>query len=105
MNLSTFLQEDNGKLSATRLVLLVWVLGLLGVWAAGSLHNIYLGDMGPALLELPPSTITIVGILMAGKVVQKYEEKPGMMPSNTPAPDSVVKKQAEGNAQPASVTA
>ncbi len=92
MNLSTFLQEDNGKLSATRLVLLVWVIGLLVVWTAGSIHNIYLGDSDATLLELPTSTITLVGILMAGKVVQKYEEKPEAASSGDAAPSTTVKK-------------
>lgn len=99
MNLAKFLQEDNGKLSATRLVLLLWVIGLLGVWVAGSIHNIYLGQ---ALVELPTSTITLVGILTAGKVVQKYEEKPGVATEPDTTSTATVKGQPAGSTQPAS---
>jgi len=105
MNLSSFLQEDNGKFSATRLALLVWSIGLLGVWAAGSIYNVFWGSTHN-FLELPPSTITLVGLLMAGKVVQKYEEKPTTeTPPQGTTPLPTVKEQTKGSTQTASAVA
>jgi hypothetical protein len=83
MNISEFLQEDNGKRSVTRLVLLLWAIGMLAVWVVGSFHHIYFG-LGEGLLELPASTITLLGLLIAGKVVQKHEEQPAVTVSDTP---------------------
>jgi len=53
----------------------VWSIGLLGVWVAVNIYSVFTGSTHN-LMELPSSTITLVGLLMAGKVVQKYEEKP-----------------------------
>ncbi len=69
MSLLEFFQEDNGGLSATRLAFLLWVAGVLTVWIISSLTN---GKLQP----IDSSVTTILGILMAGKVVQKFGEKP-----------------------------
>ena len=100
MNISKFLQEDNGKPSATRFGLLVWVIGLLVVWATGSIHNIYFAQT-PELLEIPTSAITLVGFLIGAKVVQKYEEQPGAGAADNTTPSPAAKGVTERSAQPA----
>ena len=67
--LDEFVQEDNGGFSATRLALLLWAGGVFVVWAYESLRK---GD----ILALNGDVATILGILMSGKVVQKFGEKP-----------------------------
>jgi hypothetical protein len=78
MNPAEFLQEDNGGLSSTRLAFLLWVVGVLVVWIVGSLKA---GE----LQSIDNSIITILGILMGGKVVQKFGEKPDVRPSRPAA--------------------
>jgi hypothetical protein len=75
-----FFQEDNGGFSATRLAFLLWAAGVLIVWFAASL-----GEQPMRLAPIDPSVITLLGILMTGKVVQKFGEKPGGPPEATPA--------------------
>jgi hypothetical protein len=67
--LSEFLQEDNGGFSATRLAFLLWVVGVLVVWIIDSISS-------KTLERIDPSVTAILGILMTGKVVQKFGEKP-----------------------------
>ncbi len=66
--LAEFLQEKNGNFSSTRLAFLMWVLGTLIVWIIVSLQN-------SQLAPVPESIIIIFGILMTGKVTQKFGEK------------------------------
>ena len=69
--ISQFLQEDNGNFSATRLAMLSWVVGVLASWA-------YLSISLRKMQDIPQSVVTIIGILVTGKVAQKFsEEKPG----------------------------
>ena len=63
-----FLQEDDGSFSATRLAFLLWVVGVLVVWVFESIRL-------NALQSLSGDVTTIIGILMTGKVVQKFGEK------------------------------
>jgi hypothetical protein len=70
MKLYEFLQEDNGNFSSTRLAFLLWTIGVLIVWSITSLHST------TGLAVLPESIVIIIGLLMTGKVVQKFEEKP-----------------------------
>jgi hypothetical protein len=71
MKFVEFLQEKSGCLSSTRLGFLVWVIGTLIVWAVCSFKT-------GILLEIPSSVQVIFGILMSGKVVQKFGEKDGL---------------------------
>ena len=83
--LTEFLQERDGSFSATRLAFLAWAFGVLAVWIANAVTR-------PASEKLPTidgSVITILGILMTGKVAQKPFEKdaleaPDPKPSPTP---------------------
>jgi hypothetical protein len=83
MKIHEFLEEDNGDFSATRLALLAWVLGVLGVW-------LWLSILGRQMASIENSVVTILGILMTGKVTQKFGEKSPQTgtspPVNTPPP-------------------
>lgn len=77
MRFLEFFQEKSGCLSCTRLGFLVWTVGTLVVWGACCFKT-------GTLLEIPSSVQVILGILMSGKVVQKFGEKDGFT-LNTPA--------------------
>jgi len=64
-----FFQEDNGNLSSTRLVFVLFGVVVLIVWAILSL---YIG----VLMVIPDSIVTIILGLAVSKVIQKpYESK------------------------------
>ncbi len=63
-----FLEEDNGGLSATRLIFILWGTVSLGVWAFVSIKTTVIQPM-------PESIVTLLGIWMTGKVAQKLVEK------------------------------
>ncbi len=65
MNIAQFFQDGTGAFSATRLVFVLWGLGSLITWISLSIHQ-------KSLLALPDTVLTILGILMAGKVVQSF---------------------------------
>lgn len=64
-----FVEENNGSLSATRLAFLLWVIGVLVVWIVDSLRS-------GTPQSVTGDVATIIGILMTGKVVQKFGEEP-----------------------------
>jgi len=68
-NWTQFLQEDNGRFSSTRLVFVAWTLGILIIWGVKSWNS----DRG--MVELPESIQVVLGILMTGKVAQKFGEE------------------------------
>lgn len=74
-----FLQENNGGFSATRLGFLLWVIGVLVVWIMNSLKS---GTLAP----IDSSVTAVIGILMTGKVVQKFGEKDDAGPAAPAAP-------------------
>jgi hypothetical protein len=84
-----FLQDDNGALSSTRLIMLLWVLGVLGVWAAATIVGLAgkgvcaAGGKCPLLAAIPGSVITLTGIILGGKVLQKWPEVKASGQSNT----------------------
>lgn len=69
MKIHEFLQEDNGGFSSSRLAFLLWALGVLIVWIVISVKS-------AGLQEIPDSVAMVLGILMTGKVAQKFGEKP-----------------------------
>lgn len=69
MNLSQFFQDGTGSFSSTRLGFLLWVVGTLFVWGVCSFRT-------GSLVEIPQSVELIIGILMTGKVAQKFSETP-----------------------------
>lgn len=68
MKLQQFFQEDNHNFSSARLGFLLWVVGTLVVWIINSLNC-------GKLQDVPESVAVILGILMTGKVAQKFGEE------------------------------
>lgn len=82
MKILEFLQDGTGAFSATRLGFLLWVIGVLLAWMINSIIT-------QKLQGLDASIITIIGILMSGKVVQSFSESIGTgnaSPAQEPAP-------------------
>lgn len=69
MKIEEFLQKENGGFSSTRLAFLLWAVGVIIIWIVNSAKS---GILQP----VDGSVITIMGIVMGGKVVQKFGEKP-----------------------------
>ena len=67
--LAQFFQEDNGNLSATRLAFLAWIFGVLVGWGIDTAHHDY------KMAEIPQSVQLLIGVLMTGKVAQKFREE------------------------------
>lgn len=63
-----FFQEENGQYSSTRLVFIAWTLGILLTWGADSFYH-------REMQELPQSIQVVLGILITGKVAQKFGEE------------------------------
>lgn len=63
------LQDNSGGASSTRVILLVCFIGVVAVWAGLSIKA---GSMQP----IPDGITTILGIVMSGKVIQRFGEKP-----------------------------
>jgi hypothetical protein len=69
MDLSEFVKEKaTNKLSASRLLLLLWGIGVLIIWAITSLKT-------GVLAVIPDSVVTVLGIVVGGKTVQRFGEK------------------------------
>jgi len=68
MDFSQFLKEDNGNLSSTRLIMYVWMFGVLFIWGFTSLKQ-------NTLVDLPTTVVTVLFAVMGGKVIQKGFEK------------------------------
>lgn len=89
MKIVQFLQDGSGTLSATRLGFLLWVIGVLVVWAVVSVTH------PESAHGIDNSVLTLIGILMIGKVVQSFSANDGPTPpggsqppggENSPAP-------------------
>lgn len=57
-----------GQLSSTRLAFLAWTVGVMVVWGY---QSVKVGQ----LVAVPESVTMILGILMTGKVTQRFGEK------------------------------
>jgi len=70
--MSDFLREKTTTkmLSASRLLLLLWGVGVLIVWAITSLTT-----TPRVLAAIPESVVTVLGIVVGGKTVQRFGEK------------------------------
>jgi hypothetical protein len=63
-----FLQEDNGRPSSTRLVMVLLHVAIISVWTTLSIKS---GHM----VELDPGILIALGISSAQKITQKIAEK------------------------------
>ncbi|MCU0568163.1 MAG: hypothetical protein MUF49_16390 [Oculatellaceae cyanobacterium Prado106] len=62
-----FIKEKSGKPSSSRLLIIIWGLGVFGVWAYASIKS-------STLQPIPESVITIIGVLIVGKTAQRFGE-------------------------------
>ena len=60
--------KGTNELSATRLVLLIWASGVLVVWGITSIVT-------KSLQTIPESVITVLGLALGGKAVQRFGER------------------------------
>jgi hypothetical protein len=65
--LDGFIKDKDGKASSSRLLILIWGLGVFGIWAVASFKS-------ATLQSIPESVITILGILVGGKTIQRFGE-------------------------------
>ncbi len=65
--LKQFFEDTDGKFSATRLVLITWAIGTFVIWS-------YISIQTATLADLPNSVVQILGIVLTGKVIQKFGE-------------------------------
>ena len=65
MKLAEFFKDGTGSYSATRLAFILWSCGVLAVWIVESVSK---GVLQP----VDNTVMTILGILMTGKVVQSF---------------------------------
>ncbi len=68
INMLQFFQDDKGDFSSMRLIMIPWMMGVLITWMYCSFST---GTLQP----LPESVITAIGIMVAGKAVQKKIER------------------------------
>ncbi|NJM58923.1 MAG: hypothetical protein HC857_18045 [Synechococcales cyanobacterium RU_4_20] len=66
-SLDGFIRENTGKLSSSRLLILLWGGGVFLIWAVSSLR-------AEMLQPIPESVITVVGVLIGAKTVQRFGE-------------------------------
>lgn len=65
--IGSLVQEKQGKVSTSRVLLLLWGVGLFLVWAFVSIIN-------RNIAEIPESVVTVIGILSGSKVLQRFGE-------------------------------
>ncbi len=97
MNLRELFQGPDGESSSTRFAFLLWVIWVLIIWSVASLRLLSENKLVEKLIEgklvlpaIPESVIIILGILMTGKVVQRFVEggdKLGAGATTTPTPN------------------
>lgn len=61
------LQDDKGNTSSMRIAFLCLVVGVFLVWAIVCV-------MSKAIVDLPSGIQTVLGMIMTGKVAQKFAE-------------------------------
>jgi hypothetical protein len=66
-SLSGFIREESGKPSSSRLLILVWGVGVFGIWAFSSVKS-------ASLQSIPESVITILAALVSAKTIQRFGE-------------------------------
>lgn len=67
--MTQFFKDANNQLSSMRLALILWTVGTFGIWAGISIATM-------TVQAVPMEVSAIIGVLAAGKAVQKnYEPK------------------------------
>jgi hypothetical protein len=61
------LKDTDGKPSSSRFLIMLWGLGVFVIWAFSSIKS-------STLQAIPESVSTILGVLVAGKTLQRFGE-------------------------------
>jgi hypothetical protein len=61
------IKDSDGKPSSSRFLILLWGIGVFGIWAYSSLKS-------SVLQPIPESVIVTLGVLVAGKTIQRFGE-------------------------------
>jgi hypothetical protein len=67
MKFIEILQDDNGKLSATRLAFLLWSFGVFTIWT-------YLSVATQTLMVIPITVVELTGVFILSKVTSAWVE-------------------------------
>jgi len=73
VNITSIIEDNSGGLSSTRILMLLWGIVPLAVWAAGSVVALYHGIY--VYPTLSPEVVTVMLGITGAKVVQRYGEK------------------------------
>jgi len=74
------LKEDNGQTSSTRIILYGVTVTLMIVYLT---HNIIAAVKGLGYIDFPMNTVVVLGIVLTGKVTQKFVEYKGEIKDKT----------------------
>jgi hypothetical protein len=65
--LDGLLKDNDGKPSSSRFLIILWGLGVFVIWAFSSIKT-------ATLQSIPESVIVTLGVLVAGKTLQRFGE-------------------------------
>ena len=74
------LQDNGGGISSQRVLLLVWCAVLIVVWCVVAIKT-------KTIPDIPAGVLTLSGIIIGGKVLQRFGEQPEPPPA--PAADPI----------------
>lgn len=66
--------ENNGQVSSTRLTMYATGATILGIYI---FHNIVAMVNGGSFVDFPVNSVVVLGIVLTGKVAQKFSESKG----------------------------
>jgi hypothetical protein len=98
MRLAQIVEDKaDGELSALRVAMLLWVVGVLVAWIVVSM-------MHRALQDLPGQVVTVIGVLVTGKTVQRFSERDTVPHSMSTTTTKVVGPPGAGPARSPALT-
>jgi hypothetical protein len=73
-SLRSILEDNAGGLSSIRVLMLCWSVAVIGAW-------VFVAITTRALPDIPSGVITFTGMVIGGKVAQRFGEQPGITTS------------------------
>jgi len=67
--ISALVEDNSGGTSSTRVVMLLWLTLVCIAWA-------FVAYKTTGIPDIPPGVLTLSGMLLSAKVVQRFGEKP-----------------------------
>jgi len=83
-----FTTESDGSPSSYRLMMLIGVFVIIGIWAFTNIYSVMHPREGATSFEMIDFTVNalgVIGLLIGGKVFQKFKESPPK--GGEPAPE------------------